>query len=656
VWCPDGYIFSRDGKRCQCISGFTGKDDETCFPCEAGKYKITNGDAECTHCMAGKFSALVAAASDSCQNCRINTNSPPASNKESDCVCNVAFNNSIENSCNHCVEGSYKTSLSYHNTFDNCTRCPTDSNSPKYSHLVDACVCNAGFSRENGNICQQCHSGKYKDSTGNTPCVDCATTTYSSILGANTSSVCQKCADNSQSLQGSTKIQDCLCNSGFSGEYGNLCMQCLPGKYKESSGDDLCVDCMKGTYSSVLGANTSSVCQKCSNNSESVEGSTTIQDCLCNSGSSGEYGNLCIQCLPGKYKEISGNVSCVNCATGTYSSILGAKQSSTCTKCISNSESLIGSINIKDCICSRGFSRHSEDNCIACIVGKFKNSTGNVQCTNCSIGYYSMVVGAKIDSCIKCAHDSYTLLEGSSECISTSVENAVTKPTTTSRITIHVQVSTTPIPESKTNQNMLSSTPIPEMTPTIITLESVDTYGIIFYCKLNLNTTQITDVMKNDIRVETSGILNINITRISLLSFELPISSRRLLFKQKASFSIFAHSLEETKRVQKIMSLDMLNRILLTSSGNMLMATDLEIDIIGMDQDNTPKPQHNNQIVIIIIIFTCSVVCLLGIILICICITKKKPVVFAGKMDSTSYCIVCSYEKSQYSDFIDNMN
>jgi len=294
------------------------------------------------------------------------------------------------------------------------------------------------------------------------------------------------------------------------------------------------------------------------------------------------------------------------------------------------------------------------------------------------MGHYSMVVGAKIDSCTRCPLDSYTLSEGSSECISTSVENPVIRLSTTSGITIPIQVfttpipastthipaSTTPIPESTTKQNILSSThaalnkttTIPQTTPTILTLENMDTYEIIISFKLNFNSTQITDVMKNNIRVETSKMLNINITRIGLLSFELPILSRRLLSELKVSFSIFPDSLEETKRVQNTMSLDMLNIILLTSSGNVLMATDLEIDIKGTDQDNTPKSQINNFNIIIIIVCTLFILCLVGIILVCFCMTKKNPKVFSGELDPTKYCIVCSYEKSLYSDFGDSIN
>ena len=55
---------------CTCNAGYTGPDGGTCAACTTGQFKSASGPANCTDCAAGKYSASVAAVSEStCSGC-----------------------------------------------------------------------------------------------------------------------------------------------------------------------------------------------------------------------------------------------------------------------------------------------------------------------------------------------------------------------------------------------------------------------------------------------------------------------------------------------------------------------------------------------------------------------------------------------------------
>jgi len=63
--------------------------------------------------------------------------------------------------------------------------------------------------------------------------------------------------------------------------------------------------------------------------------------------------------------------------------------------------------------CAPGLTGPSPEQCILCVAGKCKNSTGSAECTNCTTGKYSSVVGAVSDVCQSCSITAYSP-EGSS--------------------------------------------------------------------------------------------------------------------------------------------------------------------------------------------------------------------------------------------------
>ena len=100
----------------------------------------------------------------------------------------------------------------------------------------------------------------------------------------NSNDACESCLANSNSPAGSTAITGCICNAGYTGADGGICLQCLGGTYKAGVG--------------------SAICTSCQANSFSPAGSIINTACRCNGGYTGANGSTCWQCLPGKFKSV----------------------------------------------------------------------------------------------------------------------------------------------------------------------------------------------------------------------------------------------------------------------------------------------------------------------------------------------------------------
>ena len=200
---------------CLCNVGWEGSNDGTCSVCPVGKYKDAPGNAGCVSCVAGKYntgtgneactsctsntySTIIGGNTQSvCQSCPVNSASPLGSDASNDCVCNIEWAgenggvctlceagkykttiNPLETKCSDCVAGKFNTgtgneactsctSNTYStiiggNTQSVCLSCPVNSASPLGSDASSDCVCNAGWTGENGNACAKCDIGKYK--------------------------------------------------------------------------------------------------------------------------------------------------------------------------------------------------------------------------------------------------------------------------------------------------------------------------------------------------------------------------------------------------------------------------------------------------------------------------------------------------------------
>jgi hypothetical protein len=91
------------------------------------------------------------------------------------------------------------------------------------------CLCNAGFSGPDGSRCIRCAGGNYKASPGSNACTDCGAGKYSEAVAATSDTTCLSvaCPTSSDAPVGSSSLQNCLCDVGFSGPDGGPCFQCI---------------------------------------------------------------------------------------------------------------------------------------------------------------------------------------------------------------------------------------------------------------------------------------------------------------------------------------------------------------------------------------------------------------------------------------------
>ena len=150
-------------------------------------------------------------------------------------------------------------------------------NSVVMAHNLAVCspTCCAVMCQSSSN-CNAFFAGKYKVGVGAIP------------------GVCQACPSNSDTAaEASGSPTDCKCNSKYTGNDGENCDACVPGKYKSDVGSSACENCIAGTYSTTSSAVTPLACLSCPLNSDAAEASDSPADCICNAGFSGMHGGPC---------------------------------------------------------------------------------------------------------------------------------------------------------------------------------------------------------------------------------------------------------------------------------------------------------------------------------------------------------------------------
>jgi hypothetical protein len=142
----------------------------------------------------------------------------------SPCVPGTYSNATNMTSCLQCGTGKFSG-----NEASNCTECEAGTFSAVNGSAT--CIgCEAGkYSSESGaSACRKCPAGKYNpDTLGNnnsSKCVDCAAGTYSNASGIADAASCLQCPDNSGSPSGSTLVDKCVCNEGYQGPNGGVCL------------------------------------------------------------------------------------------------------------------------------------------------------------------------------------------------------------------------------------------------------------------------------------------------------------------------------------------------------------------------------------------------------------------------------------------------
>jgi len=369
--CPSG---SYKGSASECLSCAVGKQGprpgattaSACELCAAGTFGDSAGASTCSMCPAGKANNIIGSNSSvDCAECQAGTYSarPGAS------------------SCVKCAAGKY----GQYSAALQCIDCHANSNSAMGSTSKLFCICNTGFTGEDGTSCGACRAGSHKPVNGSSVCILCPASKYAAAAEAATA--CRDCAINSNSAPSSTQVSDCTCNAGYFGPNGEPCSSCQPGKYKAVTGSLPCEMCPAGTFQN--GTGKSKCAGNCSANSFSSPGSDQQTKCLCNVGYTGPNGGHCSACSEGHFKESNGSAACTACQPGKYCTELGARFETLCLSCPEKTTSGAGSTRVHDCACNAGHAGQLGGPCTACPAGFHKSRVGVENCIECLAGTYS---------------------------------------------------------------------------------------------------------------------------------------------------------------------------------------------------------------------------------------------------------------------------
>lgn len=408
VPCDDSMRQSADGRACECTSGHFDAG-VSCQPCAPGTFKSRSGNESCSPCPAGAFSAAAGAA-----------------------LCEI------------CPAGTFQTQTGQ----TECVSCPPHSSSPDGATSTDACACDEGFQKADGDTgecvpcalgtvkgtlasnataaeclclgsalscdgcCIYCPDGYSTATNGSTAfddCTPCPADTFSVRSGAQ---ICQPCPHNRVSPPASPNLSACVCRAGFvEDDFGN-CEACVIGKYKTLA-DTACRACPEGMSSPQASPDIAScfacpigtlesngVCLDCPAHSVTLTiGNNETSACLCDAGYFGSHDTSCLACPAGHYKAAPGEDPCLQCAPGTYNP---ASNATTCLACTANSLSAAGSTQASQCDCNTGFEKQDNGTCKMCGAGKYQDGSG--VCTACGTNQYYAVSSPpyKTNRCTNC--------------------------------------------------------------------------------------------------------------------------------------------------------------------------------------------------------------------------------------------------------------
>jgi len=347
-----------------------------------------------------------------------------------------------------------------------------------------------------------------------------------SIVG---SGFCQMCPLNSNSIAGSSSINQCLCNPGSFGVPGQSCQACLEGTYKLPSQPS------------------SGLCTKCPLNSMSAQGST--QFCRCNNGWAAEVpGQECKQCPIGTYSRDNMGSHCEECVAGKFSSALGSWSSTACLSCS------IGKYSLKS----------GAGNCVGCSAGTYTEVVGSSTCLNCmSQTYSSVVASSSRHYCLNCPVGTYSTPGSTSsvDCKTLTPQAVVPTLSTTTRTTIQQTTSSlksTPTPVPSYNDESYIKPPRP----------AKKIYEILFSFDMSEN---VDNGMKPRIRNETSRVLNIDVARIGLIQTDQGLA----FVSVRAFFTITSESQAASKQIERGFTIEKLNTVLQHASDYTIYARHL---------------------------------------------------------------------------------
>ena len=302
-----------------CQAGYYSYDDaQTCTACPAGKYSSTvtaTGESTCVSCESGKYSSVVGAGASS--------------------------------ACIDCPNGTYFEGTAGASPAV-CLACPANSSSYQGSKLLQACVCNGGYSGANGGACTACNASVW------------------CLYGR-----ANPCPPNSKSSPMSSSLAQCLCNPSYYGDVSmggpelTLCQFCKENHFCPGGAVNATTVCPDGKYS-LPGSDDVGDCN-CPNSSTSRQNSRYVSECICDSGYYKEYNGL--YPLGGWY--------CRLCQVGEFCF------NNTNRTCPEHSTSFGVAKSYQDCFCNPGYknvtARSEEAFCEDCPANYYCTGKGSVQ-------------------------------------------------------------------------------------------------------------------------------------------------------------------------------------------------------------------------------------------------------------------------------------
>lgn len=205
--CPEFSIVPQSNKsECVCMPGFK-QVDEQCVPCPPGQFKNSADNSECTLCALGTFSQTPE--SHDCQKCSDTKSTvSKGATAETDCVCKEGYE-FVQNTCMPCQVGFFKNSVG-------------------------------------NSICLQCSGLQYSDSEGHFSCKTCPENSVpndqhtgcecnENYIHSVDSEFCTQCPEFSSRL---LSQEECICHAGYfkivkDTAFGHqmACALCAPNHY-----------------------------------------------------------------------------------------------------------------------------------------------------------------------------------------------------------------------------------------------------------------------------------------------------------------------------------------------------------------------------------------------------------------------------------------
>jgi len=381
-------VVDTQGFHCECNPGYVG-DNNTCIPCNSGKYQDVGNQTECKFCPGGTGGTTgVSGAYQSCSDCGSgygkkngncvlcqassyqwdNSVDESQCNTHSKCPIGYGYKHVNENNaCSACNSTSEFNDIDlWSPCFTKKTSCPDDQlliQNPSINTHDDNCTnCTPGYQCDGSAVKIQCQKGYFSK---NAQCKPCPKGTYS-LDGAN---ICIDCGDDS--------------------------------KYSDTNSSS-CTDCPSGSFTSGGTEQTRETCQPCPSGHYCV-GTSVTPACTGNNYTVGNQ-SVCLECPVGFWPDLSHS----NC---DWCDLDWGKKDSVCEKCQDSYFSYTQSAN--PCVyftCPKGQGVHSSEKCRDCVSPAFSDSnhTGTCEMIACPKGtFFKWTNTSTRPECLSCPENTF---------------------------------------------------------------------------------------------------------------------------------------------------------------------------------------------------------------------------------------------------------